>query len=102
LNWDGHDNYLFRRLTHDAAKLSDFSDEIMRRARTSRATSLQREAMLLYNANCLRGEFYKPKNDNTKWEGLKFRGVHFVEAFVIRKRVDTLVGQSEPFQVVIQ
>jgi hypothetical protein len=32
---------------------------------------------------------------------LKYRGVHLVEAFVVRKRGNLLVGKSEPFQVVI-
>lgn len=55
-----------------------------------------------FNDRCLRGGFYKPKSDNTKWEELKYRGVHLVEAFVIRKRDAILVGQSEPFRVVIE
>jgi len=55
-----------------------------------------------YNADCLRGEFYKAKSDNTKWEQLEYRGVHLVEAFVIRKRGELFVGQSAPFRVVIQ
>jgi hypothetical protein len=54
-----------------------------------------------FNANCLRGEFYPPEKDNSRWEELKYRGVHLVEAFVIRKRGDVLVGQSEPFWVII-
>lgn len=55
-----------------------------------------------YNANCLRGEFYKPGLDNSRWEELKYRGVHIVEAFVIRQRDELLVAQSEPFRVVIE
>jgi Second Messenger Oligonucleotide or Dinucleotide Synthetase domain/Adenylyl/Guanylyl and SMODS C-terminal sensor domain len=55
-----------------------------------------------YNANCLRGHFYKSKSDNSRWEELKYRGVHLVEAFVIRKRDERLVGASEPFRVVIR
>lgn len=55
-----------------------------------------------FKDNCLRGEFYKPKNDNTKWEQLKYRGVHLVEAFVILKRDQTLVGQSEAYRVIIE
>ena len=50
-----------------------------------------------YLADCPRGEFYEPKSDNTKWEGLKYRGVHLVEAFVVRKRGNLLVGKTEPF-----
>ena len=34
-------------------------------------------------------------------EQLAYRGVHLVEAFVIRKRDDLLIGQSAPFHVVI-
>lgn len=55
-----------------------------------------------YSARCLRGEFYKPGSDNSRWEELKYRGVHLVEAFVIRTRDKLLVGQSEPFRVVIE
>jgi hypothetical protein len=63
-----------------------------------RVTNTDEEA---YLADCLRGEFYKPKSDNTKWEELKYRGVHMVESFVVRKRGSLLVAKSEPFQVVI-
>ena len=34
-----------------------------------------------YRAGYLRREFYKPKSDNTKWERLKYRGVHLVDVF---------------------
>lgn len=54
-----------------------------------------------YRANALRGEFYKPNKDNARWEKLEYRGVHMVEAFVVRKRGNLLVGKSSPFQVVI-
>jgi hypothetical protein len=50
----------------------------------------------------LRGRFEKPEVDNGRWEELKYRGVHLVEAFVIRKRDDRIVGQSEPFRVMIE
>ncbi|WP_370141160.1 hypothetical protein [Bradyrhizobium diazoefficiens] len=33
---------------------------------------------------------------------MKFRGIHLVEAFVVRKRDDALVAQSEPFRVLIE
>ena len=52
--------------------------------------------------SCLRGGFYKPESDNSRWERLLYRGVHLVEAFVIRNRGEVLVGQSEPFRVMIQ
>ena len=55
-----------------------------------------------FRANCLRGKFYKSEKDNTRWELLAYRGVHLVEAFVIRKRDNPLVGQSPAFHVVIR
>jgi hypothetical protein len=55
-----------------------------------------------YNDNDLRGEFYLSHSNNTRWEALKYRGVHLVEAFVVRKRGDLLVGRSEPFRVLIE
>jgi len=50
----------------------------------------------------LRGGFEKPESDNSRWESLKYRGVHLVEAFVVLKRTDTLVGQSAAFRVMIE
>lgn len=50
----------------------------------------------------LRGRFEKPEVDNRRWEELKYRGVHLVEAFVILKRTDRIVGQSEAFRVMIE
>jgi hypothetical protein len=52
--------------------------------------------------NALRGRFEKPEADNRRWEELKYRGVHLVEAFVIRKRDDKIVGQSDAFRVMIE
>jgi Adenylyl/Guanylyl and SMODS C-terminal sensor domain len=52
--------------------------------------------------NALRGRFEKPEADNRRWEQLKYRGVHLVEAFVVRKRDDRIVGQSEAFRVMIE
>jgi hypothetical protein len=52
--------------------------------------------------NALRGRFEKPENDNSRWEALKYRGVHLVEAFVIRKRDDKIVGRSSAFRVMIE
>jgi hypothetical protein len=51
---------------------------------------------------CLRGNFEASDAKGARWESLKYRGVHSVEAFVVRKRDGLLVGQSEPFYVVIQ
>lgn len=49
-----------------------------------------------------RGEFYPPMVGNTRWEALAYRGVHIVEAFIIRRSDDVLVGKSPPFHVVIE
>lgn len=53
-------------------------------------------------AGVLRGGFYPSDNGSSRSEELLYRGVHFVEAFLIRKRDKCLVGQSEPFYVVIE
>lgn len=53
-------------------------------------------------ANALRGRFEKPEADNQRWEQLTYRGVHLVEAFVILKRTNRIVGQSEAFRVMIE
>ena len=37
-----------------------------------------------------------------RWEQLSYRGVHMVEAFLIRKRDDVQIGKSEPFYVVVK
>jgi hypothetical protein len=52
--------------------------------------------------NALRGNFVKPESDNSRWELLKFRGVHIVEAFVLRKRDDRIVGKSPAYHVMIE
>lgn len=49
----------------------------------------------------LRGGFRSGVRDATLWESTRFRGVHWVEAFVINKRNGVCVGQSERFFVVI-
>lgn len=64
-----------------------------------RVTNTDRAAA---QAGQLRGEFYSSDDGASRTESLKFRGVHFVEAFLIRKRDNRLVGQSEPFYVVIE
>lgn len=53
-------------------------------------------------AGALRGEFYPSDEGTSRSERLEYRGVHFVEAFLIRKRDNRLVGQSDPFYVVIE
>lgn len=55
-----------------------------------------------YVAKVLRGGFYRSEDGGTRMEQLTYRGVHFVEAFVIRKSDKTLVGKSSPFYVVIE
>lgn len=53
-------------------------------------------------ANCLRGKIEDPNDGTSRWESLEYRGVHSVEAFVVRKRDQKLVAQSDPFYVVIE
>jgi hypothetical protein len=57
-----------------------------------------------HDAGALRGEFYKSDSGTpmSRVEDLSYRGVHFVEAFLIRKSDSCLVGQSDPFYVVIE
>jgi hypothetical protein len=52
--------------------------------------------------NALRGKIEDPEKDNTRWEELRYRGVHLVEAFVLLKRTNTIVGQSPPFRVMVE
>jgi hypothetical protein len=49
-----------------------------------------------------RGGFYPPMTATRRWEELKYRGVHIAEAFIIRRADNRLVGQSAPFNVVIE
>ncbi|MBY0409739.1 MAG: hypothetical protein K2Q97_06340, partial [Burkholderiaceae bacterium] len=53
-------------------------------------------------ANQLRGQFYPSDESSVLTESLRYRGVHFVEAFIVRKRDQRLVGTSDPFYVVIE
>ncbi|QNT41745.1 nucleotidyltransferase [Pseudomonas asiatica] len=55
-----------------------------------------------YNANTLRGDFYASDSGFSREEDLAYRGVHFVEAFLIGKSDNRLYGKSEPFYVVIE
>ncbi|AUN95861.1 SMODS domain-containing nucleotidyltransferase [Pseudazoarcus pumilus] len=55
-----------------------------------------------YNAKQLRGDYYAGNRGASRIEELRFRGIHFVEAFVVRNSDNRLVGKSEPFYVVIQ
>jgi hypothetical protein len=49
-----------------------------------------------------RGGFENPQTGSKRWEELEYRGIHLVEAFIIRRSDGKLVGQSLPFHVVIQ
>lgn len=55
-----------------------------------------------YEANQLRGGFYSSDSGMTRTEDLSYRGVHFVEAFLLRKSDNRLMGKSDPFYVVIE
>jgi hypothetical protein len=52
----------------------------------------------------LRGGFYPSEKDRrgVRWETTQYRGVHWIQAFVIRRRDHVCVGRSERFFVVIQ
>jgi hypothetical protein len=54
-----------------------------------------------FAAGQLRGEFNKSEGTNYRWEYLQYRGVHLVEAFVLRRRDSMLVARSTPYHVVI-
>jgi Adenylyl/Guanylyl and SMODS C-terminal sensor domain len=53
-------------------------------------------------AGQLRGGFYPSDSRSKKWEYTQFRGIHWVQAFVVRKRDGRCVGKSERFFVVIE
>lgn len=50
----------------------------------------------------MRGDFYMQEGHFTRWESLSYRGVHFVEAFVIRTSDNRISAKSAPFHVVIE
>ena len=43
-----------------------------------------------------------PSDGKRRLESLSYRGVHFVEAFVLLREGDVLVAKSKPFHVVIE
>jgi Second Messenger Oligonucleotide or Dinucleotide Synthetase domain/Adenylyl/Guanylyl and SMODS C-terminal sensor domain len=53
-------------------------------------------------AKALRGGFYTSKPRSVRWERTEFRGIHWVEAFLIRKRTGACIGRSDRFFVVIE
>jgi hypothetical protein len=55
-----------------------------------------------YDANALRGDFYASDSGFSREEDLAYRGVHFVEAFLIGKSDNCMYGKSEPFYVVVE
>lgn len=55
-----------------------------------------------YDANTLRGDFYASDSGFSREEDLAYRGVHFVEAFLIGKSDNRLYGKSDPFYVVVE
>jgi uncharacterized CHY-type Zn-finger protein len=53
-------------------------------------------------ANRLRGTFYGEGDGKMHWESTLYTGVHWVEAFVVNRRDNKCVGQSQRFFVVIE
>jgi hypothetical protein len=49
-----------------------------------------------------RGGFYAENRADGHWEALEYRGIHIAEAFIIRRSDQILVGQSDPFYVIIE
>lgn len=64
-----------------------------------RVTNTDEEAFV---ASCMRGEFNPPKIGNKRWESLVYRGIHTVEAFVIKRNDNLIISVSEPFYVSIE
>jgi hypothetical protein len=55
-----------------------------------------------YYAKALRGGFYPSDKPGRKWERTLYRGIHWVQAFVVRKRDGRCVGHSDRFFVVVE
>lgn len=62
-------------------------------------TNTDRQAWL---RDALRGDFYPSKPRGVRWEKTEYRGIHWVQAFVISKRTGACIAQSERFFVPIQ
>ena len=78
----------------------NFGEEIPHNCRVEwRVTNTGAAAL---NAKAARGDFYMPSDGKRRWESLSYRGVHFVEAFVLLREGDVLVAKSKPFHVVIE
>lgn len=54
------------------------------------------------DADGLRGGFYTSEKDGIRWEDTLYRGVHWVEAFVISRRDGRCWGKSGRFFIVIE
>ena len=54
------------------------------------------------HAKQLRGGFYPSKPRAVRWEHTEYRGIHWVEAFLILKRTGSCVGRSGRFFVIIE
>lgn len=52
--------------------------------------------------NALRGDYYPSDEPWIRWERLSYRGVHMVEAFLVRRADEMLLGKSDPFYVAIE
>ncbi|MGH8510224.1 MAG: nucleotide-binding domain-containing protein [Gammaproteobacteria bacterium] len=52
--------------------------------------------------NQLRGGFYPSDSHGIRWESTLYRGAHWVEAFVILRRIRALSGKSDRFFVVVE
>jgi hypothetical protein len=50
----------------------------------------------------LRGGFERSHSPGVRWESTKYHGIHWIQAFVIRRRDRACVGTSQPFFVVIE
>jgi hypothetical protein len=53
-------------------------------------------------ANALRGGFYRSNSPGRRWERTLYRGVHWVQAFLVRRRDVRCAGRSERFFVVVE
>lgn len=54
-----------------------------------------------FESDCLRGDFYKSDSNSMHSESTLYCGIHWVEAFLVRKRDSVCVGQSGRFFVLI-
>jgi hypothetical protein len=55
-----------------------------------------------YHDRALRGGFYRSEKTGKRWERTLYRGIHWVQAFVVRRRDGRCIGHSDQFFVVIE